>query len=249
MVEGLSSLLHMTGVAKPPVRRMLANAYVRRMEDDTVAVQAKRLRRIVELMQENLADDPTNGADMRIWFRAFRMLPSFTLTEAIDKMTQWSLMSDSIDALYYLYILHFISARRGIHTSLGEARRYVELCKQRAPLLLSKKSFEWWAADALNRPCPLVHHSELGPWSKEENFFTGVNSLGVVGGRIDEIRSPQAGTIVVDGMPAFFVPRSDFQRARDLNVAVTCYVGFSYEGLRAWNVRRAAVVLNPAATY
>ena len=246
MVEGLSSLLHMTGIAKPPVRRMLANAYVRRMENDAVTVQVKTLRRIVDLMQENLSDDPTNSHDMRIWFRAFRMLPRFTLTEAIEKMTQWSLMSDSIDALYYLYILHFISARRGIHTSISEARRYVELCKQHAPLLLSKKSFEWWAADSLNRPCPLVHHSELGPWSKERNFFEGVNNLGVVEGRIDEIRSPQAGTIVVDGMPAFFVPRSDFQRVRDLNVPVTCHVGFSYEGLRAWNVRRAAAVLEPA---
>ena len=242
MVEGLSSLLHIAGIAKPPVRRMLANAYVRRMENDTVAVQVKTLRRIVELMQENLADDPTNSHDMRNWFRAFRMLPEFTLTEAIERMTQWSLMSDSIDALYYLYILHFMSARRGIHRSISEARRYVELCKQRAPLLLSKKSFEWWAAESLNRPCPLVHHSELGPWSKERNFFEGVDNLGVVEGRIDDIRSPQAGTILVGGMPAFFVPRSDFQRGRDLNVTVRCYVGFSYEGLRAWNVQRAAAV-------
>ena len=242
MVDGLSYLLRMPGIAKPPVRRMLANAYVRRMGKDAGTVQVKTLRRIVELMEENLADDPTNGHDMRNWFRAFRLLPEFTLTEAIEKMTHWSLMSDSIDTLYYLYILHFMSACHGIHRSVGEAKRYVELCKQRAPVLLSKKSFEWWAADSLNRPCPLVHHSELGPWSKEKNFFEGVHNLGVVEGRIDEIRSPQAGTIIVDGMPAFFVPRSDFQRVRDLNVRVTSYVGFSYEGLRAWNVQRMAAV-------
>ena len=242
MVEGLSSLLHMPGIAKSPVRRMLANAYVRRMGVDAVTVQVKTLRRIVELMQENLANDPTSGHDMRNWFRAFRMLPEFTLVEAIEKMTQWSLMSDSVDALYYLYILHFMSARRGIHRSVIEAKRYVELCKQSAPLLLSKKSFEWWAADNLSRPCRLVHHSELGSWSKERNFFEGVNKLGLVEGRIDEIRSAQAGTIVVDGMPAFFVPRSDFQRVRDLNLSVRCYVGFSYEGLRAWDVQPAATV-------
>ena len=246
MVDGLSSLLHMPRVAKPPVRRMLANAYVGRMGRDGTQVQLKTIRRVAELMQENLVDDPTNGHDMRNWFRAFRMLPEFTLSEAIERMTHWSLMSDNVDALYYLYVLHFIGARRGMHRSVIEAKRYVELCKQSAPVLLSKKSFEWWAADSLDRPCPLVHHSELGPWSKESNFFEGVENLGLVEGRIDEIRSPQAGTIVIDGMAAFFVPRSDFQRVKDLNVRVTSFVGFSYEGLRAWNVRRLGAVSETA---
>lgn len=238
MVQGLSSLLDMPGVAKPPVRRMLANAYVRRIDDGAVTVKRKTLRRIVELMLQNIADDPTNGHDIRTWFRAFRMLPEFTISEAIEQMTHWSLVSDSVDALYYLYVLHFISVRRGVHRSVREAQRYVAMCKQNAPLLLSKKSFEWFAADSLNRSCPLVHHTELGLWSKEQNFFGRVNMLGKVKGRIDEIRSPQAGTITVDGMPAFFVPRSDFRRVSDLNASVAFYLGFSYEGLRAWNVQR-----------
>lgn len=244
MVDGLSSLLRMPGVAKPPVRTMLANAYVGRLEKDGARVQIKTARRVVELMQQNLQENPRSGHDMRNWFRAFRLLPEFTLLEAIERMTHWSLMSDSVDALYYLYILHFMGARRGIHRSVIKAKQYVELSKQSAPVLLSKKSFEWWATENMDRPCPLLHHSELGPWSKEENFFKGVDNLGWLVGRIDEIRSPQAGTIIIDGMPAFFVPRSDFQRVRDLNVRVQCFVGFSYEGLRAWNVQRMEIPSN-----
>lgn len=238
MVQGLSSLLDVPGLAKPPVRRLLANAYVRRIDDGAATVKRKTLRRIVELMQKNIADDPANGHDIRTWFRAFRMLPEFTISEAIEQMTHWSLASDSVDALYYLYVLHFISVRRGVHRSTREAQRYITMCKRNAPLLHSKKSFEWFAADSLSRSCPLVHHTELGPWSKERNFFRRVSMLGKVEGRIDEIRSPQAGTILVDGMPAFFVPRSDFRRVSDLNASVACYLGFSYEGLRAWNVQR-----------
>ena len=247
LVGGLSSILHMPNVAKPPVRRLLANAYVRRIEDDKVTVSRKALRRVVELMQENIAEDPTNSHDVRTWFRAFRILPEFTLSEAIEQMTHWSLVSDNVDALYYLYILHFIAACRGVHKSVFESKKYVAQCKQNAPLLLSKKSFEWLASDNLDRSCPLVHHSELGQWSREENFFEGANKLSEVKGRIDDIRSAQAGTIVVKGMPAFFVPRSDFQRIRDLNASVTCNLGFSYEGLRAWNVRRVMGVGGPDA--
>ena len=245
MIEGLSTLLRMPEVSKAPVRRMLANAYVRRIDDGAGTTKPKSLRRIVELMGENISDGLSNGHDIRTWFRAFRMLPEFTVTEAIEQMAHWSLVSDEVDALYYLYILHFISGRRGVDRSVREAKRYITMCKQDAPLLLSKRSFEWLAADSLSRPCPLVHHTELGPWSRERNFFEGVSKLGEIRGRIDEIRSPQAGTIVVDGMPAFFVPRSDFRRVTDLNASVTFFLGFSYEGLRAWNVRRVARTREP----
>jgi hypothetical protein len=168
------------------------------------------------------------------------MLPDFTLIRALERLTQWSLASDDIDAKYYLYIVHFIAARVGFPRSIHEAQQYVELCRRQAPVLQSKKSFEWWAASEPQRPCPLVHHSELGRWSKELDFFEGADKLGAMEGRIDEIRSPQSGVIMISGMPAFFVPRAQFYRARDLNAPVTCYLGFSYEGLRAWNVRRVS---------
>jgi hypothetical protein len=206
--------------------------------DSALIQRNKMLRRVVELMEDNLAENPSSGHDVRAWFRAYRMLPDFTLIRALEQMTQWSLVSDDIDAKYYLYILHFIAAREGIPRSDQKALQYIELCRRQAPVLQSKRSFEWWAASGLHRACPLVHHSELGPWSRERGFFQGVDKLGAVEGRIDEIRSPQSGLILVSGIPAFFAPSTQFYRGRDLNASVSCYLGFSYEGLRAWNVRR-----------
>ena len=159
------------------------------------------------------------------------------LVRAIEQMTQWSLLSDDIDSQYYLYILHFIAARDKFPRSAQQAKQYIELCRRQARALQSKKSFEWWAAGGLRRPCPLVHHSELGPWSREKDFFEGIEKLGRIEGRIDDIASPQAGTIDIHGVPAFFAPRGQFYRGRDLNISVTCFLGFSYEGLRAWDVR------------
>jgi hypothetical protein len=37
-------------------------------------------------------------------------------------------------------------------------------------------------AVSLVRPCPLAHHAELGPWSKGQNFFEGVERLGMITG-------------------------------------------------------------------
>ncbi len=191
-------------------------------------------------MEENLTDNPASGRDMRTWFRAYRMLPDFTLVRALEQMTQWSLLSDDIDAKYYLYILHFTATEEKFPRSAQQAKQYIELCRRQAPALQSKKSFEWWAARELRRPCPLVHHSELGRWSKERDFFDGIEKLGRVEGRIDDIASSQSGTIEIRGVPAFFTPRGQFYRGRDLNASVTCYLGFSYEGLRAWDVRRTS---------
>lgn len=240
MVRGLTELLGRPDVALAPVRRLLANGYVQQIDSGTATRQSRMLRRVVELMEDNLAENPSSGHDVRTWFRAYRMLPDFTLVRALERMTQWSLVSDDIDAKYYLYILHFIAAREGIPRSTEKTMQYIELCRRQAPVLQSKRSFEWWAASERHRPCPLVHHSELGPWSKARDFFEGEDKLDAIEGRIDQIQSPQSGLIMVSGIPAFFVPRTQFYRGRDLNASVTCYLGFSYEGLRAWNVRRVS---------
>ena len=92
MVNGLSSLLTRPDVTKSPVRRMLANAYFRKIDSSEGTIKEKSLRRIVSLMRDNLTEDPSKGHDVRIWFRAFRMLPEFTLTVAIEQMTHWSLV-------------------------------------------------------------------------------------------------------------------------------------------------------------
>lgn len=238
MLSRLRSLLKRSDVAKGPVRRLIAISYLKQIGahagDDIGAYQE-----IAELSAENLAENPGGVLDLRNWIRAYRTLPSFAMSKAIDRVTRAANVSDDVEPLYYSMILHFMAHRLGFPASLAEAKRYAEMCKHKSASVSSKKSYEWVANDALRRPLQLVHHSEIGEWSKEQEFFAGVQKLGRVEGRIDEIKSPQAGTILVDGMPAFFVPRSDFRRAADTNRLVTAFIGFSYEGLRAWNVKKA----------
>lgn len=236
VIAGLRSLLNRSDVSQSTVRRLLANAYVRRCYS-TVIPDTTAARRSASLCLENLALNPTNIGDLRMWIRSSRVLRDFSLSEAIDRFTQASLLSDHAELAYYLAILHFIGYLQGSRNGLSEARRYFSICTARQDSLMTKISFEWMTA-LTQRPLPLVHHSELGLWSREKDFFEGREKLSLIEGRIDEIRSPQAGTISIEGMPAFFVPRSAFTRSRDLNARVRCNIGFSFEGLRAWNVER-----------
>jgi hypothetical protein len=70
-----------------------------------------------------------------------------------------------------------------------------------------------------------------------------------VRGKIAEINNPGSGQIeLMCGLKAFFVPsqrrRSGSQTftSQDLNQEVDFYLGFSYEGLRAWNVQFAVTI-------
>ncbi len=105
------------------------------------------------------------------------------------------------------------------------------------------RSYEWFGhGDGLGR---LRHYTELGSWDAGADFYSHVAPLCRVRCRVTSIVGPEKGTVEVAacGIPAFFVPskaRKDgalgIARGRDENLQVFAYLGFSYEGLRAWSV-------------
>ncbi|MBF0339749.1 MAG: hypothetical protein HQL95_02140 [Magnetococcales bacterium] len=229
---------------KPLLRRTLARAYLRRESPHTDAPSINDNKRIAELMAANLMVDPLRGGDLLLWLRAARMLPNFTLTEAMERFEYWA-ASNEVDADYYLYILHFLNLRKGATGNRRTIITYIEKCKRKGNPIVSKNSFEWVVAETLNRPCPLVHFSELGGWDNETRFVRETKKLAWVEGRIEDASQPQSGIIEIDGIPAFFVPRPSQRSANqeqfwssDRNIPVLFHLGFTYEGPRAWSVRR-----------
>ncbi|MHC5862085.1 hypothetical protein, partial [Nostoc sp.] len=69
-------------------------------------------------------------------------------------------------------------------------------------------------------------------------FWSKTNVLKRVNGVISSIEGPAKGYIEVEGtgLKAFFVPGKDYQKGSFESKNVTCYLGFSYSGLRAWEV-------------
>lgn len=217
-------------VQDPDIRRALATAYFSRSGRIWAKLPDSELRATKDLMENNLRMNPTNERDIRSWFQAFRRLPEFSYIDAIDRLEGWAEEADQVDSYYYLYILHFLRWFEGSERDESSMRTNLEKCRQRA---LGKRgfSYEWFA----NTPtwCPLAHGSELGKW---DEFWEKTESLQRVTGSIASIK-PQTGTIRLGAHTvAHFVPGTKFVETRHMNSLIKCYIGFSYDGLRAWGV-------------
>lgn len=235
MITGLQSLLERIDVQRPPIRRVIANAYYAHRRYNWKAMKPRDLRRISTLMAENLEEDPTNAKDLQMWFQAYRRLSDFNMLEAIDRLNGWAMREGSIEAHYYLYILHFLRWKQGI---LGDHRlvaNHMHRCQVLAGKVGRVRSFEWLAKEPVW--CPLAHQSELGKWDDKINFYENTDPLALVDGAVKQIKGPQSGLLALGPFEIFFVPTNEFLPGRDENKAVQFYLGFSYDGLRGWRVQ------------
>jgi hypothetical protein len=172
-----------------------------------------------------------------LWLRTVRQAQHPPAIDSIiEKVSYWKANTGSLEAAYYLYVLHFILALDGSSQAIADAERALDECRAIARFRRDRtRSFEWIGPGVGIRR--LVHQSRLGEWKND--FWESTALLTRLTGRIKSIEAPQKGTIqVVGGMDAFFVPaRSDVHASRDENVLVSFYLGFSYDGPRAWSVQ------------
>jgi hypothetical protein len=194
------------------------------------------------LSEDNLRLDPTDERDLRLWFQAMRRLPEFNYYEAIDRLRAWASRADSVDAYYYLYILHFLRWKDQGEDAEKIIKECVDACTQQR-VGVRGYSYEWLGYEP--EWCPLVHASELGAMDRQKGFFPDTHRLAFAAGTIESIR-PAAGTIRLGQLlRAFFVPPPDIREASHLNSPVYFHLGFSYEGFRAWNVRLGTAPQRP----
>jgi tetratricopeptide (TPR) repeat protein len=240
-LEIWDSLLSRPDLYRPPLRRQIAWTYLARHDRAWEKLAPREVERIVSLMEDNIQEDPANEKDLRLWVQAVRRSARPTTAESvIERLGYWRANSGALDSIYYLYVFNCLLAFQGSTLAREEALRYIDESKQLARLRRNRtKSFEWLGRrTGIAR---LVHQSELGEWDVRKDFWEHIEPLERVQGRISRIDSPQAGRIEVQGgLPAFFVPsRSGYTENRSENQLVMFYLGFSYDGLRAWEVTNA----------
>lgn len=235
------NLLSRQDIYKPPLRRQIIWTYLARTNRSWGDLHQSDVNRIVDLLESNMQEEPSNDKNLRLWIQAVRRLKYPEVFESvIEKVAYWKTVSGSLDSCYYLYILYALQSFSGSTLALGEAKRYIDECRQLARLRRNRhKSFEWLGTGLGLKA--LVHHSELGEWKTEHDFWEKPERIRRVTGRISAMEAPQAGQIeVFGGLPAFFVPARGGGYSRDrLNRQVEFYLGFSYDGLKAWNVKDA----------
>ncbi|MGI5391868.1 hypothetical protein [Streptomyces sp. CA-251251] len=228
---------------------VLARAFFREQQQELSSTASEAFRSVVELYDSvfhNRGD--LSDSDMRTWFRCYRKLEEYDELEALQR---FAVLADyrntSQEAHYYLYVLRFMRWLRNEEQNQQEVDRYVADSKRLARDGRRQYSYEWVGVGAPTEdgrlpPPRLVHFTELGDRRPEPELWEHSDKLLRMTGVIKEIEGPQSGWITVgDGrMAAFFVPKDKFRRHSDINQLVEFYLGFSYEGLRAWSVNFAA---------
>jgi len=249
LISGLWELLDRDDVYRPRYRRSLAYAYLSKSGRNWDKLDEQDLKRILDLMEENLLADPqSNSHNIRLWFEAARRLRSTGLDYAIQKLTQWVSIASRIDVLdahYYLYALQSIAAIEGSKTASIQAQRSLEMSKQLAQDRPNRHSSLDWVGN-LQGVRKLVSRGSLGRFKEDTLFFGSedIARLARLSGRIYRIKSGQSGIIKAYGLNFFFTPSPrigphQFFRERDDNLPVTFYASFSYDGPRAWKVEPA----------
>ncbi|MFD4644810.1 RNA-binding domain-containing protein [Streptomyces sp. NPDC058441] len=237
-IDTYRRMLERDDVDRPSVRRQLVWTYLHKNDRKWEKVKDKDMKRIEGLLRTNLHEASDDARTMRLWLQASRFVPNPPgYDELIEQLDVWRAVNPTLEVAYYLYIINVL---KYLETDSGhaktEAERYIKQCSLRTLYSPDRhKSFEWMGpGKGLRR---LVHQSRLGEWDASRNFFTNVSILDRVEARVSTYNGPQSGELSIGGVKAFYVPARADHQFRSRHQKVTCYVGFSYEGLRAWEVR------------
>lgn len=238
-LQGWQNLLDRKDVYAPPIRRQIVWTLLARRGRDWEKLSQREIERSVELLRENINEEPGEPRNMRLWMQGIRRLSSPPTLEAIlEQVAYWRANAESLEATYYTYVVNMLMALEGSALALNRAERALEDSKARSASMRNRtKSFEWIGdGQGIKR---LVHQDRLGPWNNELQFFEKTDRLERVQGVIGTIKKPEAGQIELPGgVRAFFVPGlSNHSKGIDENRRITCVLGFSYDGPRAWDVK------------
>jgi hypothetical protein len=235
LLQGWRSLLDRPDLYKPPIRRRLARAYRNRHGGWRMA-SARDVRQAVELLEENLRDDPRDFASLLEWLWAARFIP-VSVDRAADLVETWASTENDRAALFYDYVLTCLRVLKGHDSAIPEYKRKLERSKERSTFFGNRRfSYEWLGVETeLGR---IVHHTDLREWNRSGDE-PPPSILARVTGRVNKISGPASGTIDFGrGIEAFFVPqRAGLHRGVDENRRVSALLAFRYDGPQAWSVR------------
>ena len=240
-IQHLTNALDRRDSYNPPIRRAIIRAYVAKYEGDWSRLSSRELARVVDLAKANIVEEPASDYNLRPWLRAVRTANSLSLDSVAEELVYKRLQNPSVDTTYYLYIMKFLQLESGDLAVAREVRSLIEETSRLAQdLSRTTTSFEWLGEGT--GLAALVHVSTLGAWDDKKRFWSNTRHLRTVRGRIAQIRNHGSGEIELpSGLRAFFVPSGGaapggYIAGQDIGREVEFYLGFSYDGLRAWSV-------------
>ncbi|MBQ4901148.1 hypothetical protein KB559_20095 [Paenibacillus sp. Marseille-P2973] len=226
---------------KPQARRMLARAYHNKNERITPDKRNQlEIKRIVELMQENLYEEKSEPENIRIWFNAIRWLksdnPDEVIDDAIIKLNTWAHSTGSVEAYYYRFILKFLKALDGSTAAEQELPRLLRELKSKTERMHNSTIIHEWLGGNGEGLGKLINARDYRVTKKDEDLK---NDLHLLTGRITEKHyvNDNHAYISLFGIEIFFNPNATGGEIdhSQTNQKVKFGMGFSYEGPRAFN--------------
>lgn len=209
------------------LRRQVARFYERKNPNEFKRDNTT-IMRVLSLLEDNLEIEPDNKSNYYLYFHVARLSRN-SIGDTITKLTRWKANSDSLESLFYLYILQVIRAFDGFTDSYVNATKLIEECKARSG---GKKAiFEWLGSgDGLNR---LLSDKEVRGQKKNNE-----DSRLLIEGTFSKYIHNGYGVISVscgqNYFDVFFTPsKANNITQNELNKTLQFYLGFSYDGLRA----------------
>lgn len=201
------------------IRRLIVRTYF--YKNDNYKNNKRINSNIMSLMEENIGAAPSDERNYILWFNAARY-SDLALDSILSKMNQWKGLNPTKEIIFYCFVFTAIKALQNDTTAAAIASRLLEQCKHIGGFD-SIHIKEWYVSSKLG----IKKFSELNS-DKEERKL--------VYGRIKSYKHAGDARIVLDcGLDVFFKPAVSGITEANLNHKVSCFIGFSYDGIRAYD--------------
>ena len=219
VVIGLLNNQLSKGRNTPLIRRLIVRTYFNKNEK--FKDNKKMNDHLMALMEENIVAAPSDERNYILWFNAARY-SDMALEAILAKMNQWKGLNPSKNIIFYCFVFTAIKALQNDTTATVIANKLLEQCK-RTGGFDSIHIKEWYVESRLG----IKKYSELNVGKEERKR---------VYGRIDSYKHAGDAHIVLEcGLDVFFKPSVSGITEANLNHKVSCLIGFSYDGIRAWD--------------
>lgn len=241
------SLLGKRGVDPLPVRRQIVWTQLARARRDWRSLNGKASDRVLSLLEQNMQEGGYSPADVRQWWRAIRYSGKRVPQDRVHEvLTYWRESELGSEALYASYVAQAVDLLDGLKSGREDYERFKAECSTRSRRDGKRSLCLDWVGNG-EGISKLVHQSELGPWDPRTEFWSDRSLLRRLEARVELLKGPQAGTVVCNGIEAFFVPsRAGLEKGRDEKAILSGYLAFSNDGPRFWDpVLKNAVDVMP----
>ena len=249
IIEYCEQCLNNGGIANKAIyRKIIAQRKYDRIESNTSSRESQEeLVNIISLYEENIEEEPNNGAYIRSWFEAVRQLncdeenAKKYLENFEDKLSVWiENGSATVEAYIYRYIVRFlryfeensldsVEAEKALNTLLEEV-------KNKSADVIYKTNIIFWVSNIGHGLRRLLTNKEFYRMNDNERLETLQSFEGRLPNR-DDFRGKTAYISMGRKYRIYFNPDSVNKRISESNAGgfVEFGLGFSYDGLRSYH--------------